>query len=286
MWARNALEQPAPSARTRIGTPCRCASGICASAASRTVMWSAAVFAPALPGRSSPARNSPVLSRTPGSGGSRRWLERRRRLLLLRVADHDRGVHVDDQPGQRRPRPRSPPAPAAPVTSARCAQATSRAAARAAATAASSGSSSWSSSRQHGRVRRHRPEQTRLVGQHGDVGDALRAVGDRDRQIDQHPPRIMHRPRPAQTAPAPPTTRAVSVVRSARSASSRDPACETTPRPSADTTSGGRAVVCTRKVPSRAVDHESLSKPRIPLQDRHFPHLHAGHPTKIMKSRG
>ena len=39
--------------------PCRCASGICASAASRTVMWSAAVFAPALPGRSSRGQELP-----------------------------------------------------------------------------------------------------------------------------------------------------------------------------------------------------------------------------------
>ena len=44
-------------------------------------------------------------------------------------------------------------------------------------------------------------------------------------------------------------------VTSARSASSRDPACETTPRPSAVTVTTGRVVVfCTEEVPSR-LDH-------------------------------
>jgi len=51
----------------------------------------------------------------------------------------------------------------------------------------------------HSRVRRHRAEQARLIALHSDVGDALRAVGHRDREIHQHPPRIMHRPRQAQT---------------------------------------------------------------------------------------
>ena len=42
----------------------------------------------------------------------------------------------------------------------------------------------------------------------------------------------------------------VNELRSARSASSRDPACDTTPAPSAETTTLGRApVLCTRKVP-------------------------------------
>jgi len=52
----------------------------------------------------------------------------------------------------------------------------------------------------HRRVRRHRLEQAGLIGQHGDVGDALRTDRDRDRdrQIDQHPPRIVRSSRPSQ----------------------------------------------------------------------------------------
>jgi hypothetical protein len=60
------LEQPAPSARMRIGVPYRAWSGICANAKSNTLMWSAAVFAPALPGRSSPASASFVVTCTYG----------------------------------------------------------------------------------------------------------------------------------------------------------------------------------------------------------------------------
>lgn len=67
-WARNALAPPALSVQTRMGVPWRRSSGIWASAASRTVMWSAAVLAPALPGRSSQPRASPVLSRKHNSG--------------------------------------------------------------------------------------------------------------------------------------------------------------------------------------------------------------------------
>ena len=66
------LGAPGASARTRIGCPCRWWSGIWASAASSTAMWSAAVLLPALPVRSAAARNSPVLSRRPAGGDSRR----------------------------------------------------------------------------------------------------------------------------------------------------------------------------------------------------------------------
>ena len=44
------------------------ASGICARAWSRTVMWSAVVFDPARPSRSSPDSASRVLSRKQNSG--------------------------------------------------------------------------------------------------------------------------------------------------------------------------------------------------------------------------
>ncbi len=123
MWARNAWLAPAESQRIRMSLPCRCASGICASAWSSTVMWSAAVFDPALPGAQhagqgfaggvEEAQQRVVAERLlPGLG----------RRLLLRVADHDRGVHVEHQPGDRRTRPPSrtaagrsrPPAPTPP----------------------------------------------------------------------------------------------------------------------------------------------------------------------------
>jgi hypothetical protein len=42
-----------------------------------------------------------------------------------------------------------------------------------------------------GRVRRHRPEQARLITQHGQVGDGLTAVGEHHRHINCDPARIM-----------------------------------------------------------------------------------------------
>lgn len=48
------------SVRSRILMPWMCSSGIWSSARSATLIWSAAVFAPAFPGRSSPASASPV----------------------------------------------------------------------------------------------------------------------------------------------------------------------------------------------------------------------------------
>ena len=62
------LGRPAVSVQIRIGLPWRCSSGICANAAYRTVMWSAALLAPALPARSCAARNSPVLSNVASIG--------------------------------------------------------------------------------------------------------------------------------------------------------------------------------------------------------------------------
>ena len=126
-----------------------------------------------------------------------RLLERRRRLLLLAVTDHDRGVQVDHQPGQlaagrrrwrerlagelgalrphhltrRGPGPRDRTEPAG-------VESVEQPPAR--------------------RVRRHRPEQRGLIGQHRDIGDRRGAVGDRDRHVDQHPARIVARPRLAQ----------------------------------------------------------------------------------------
>ena len=86
-------------------------------------MWSAAVFEPAFPGRSSTASGSPVpvgavVDERPQRVVAEPALERRRRALLLRVRGDQGGVHVDDQrlPGVdavvggvlagQRPRPR------------------------------------------------------------------------------------------------------------------------------------------------------------------------------------
>src|SRR4051812_28789870 len=81
-WARNSRVQPAVSARIRIGLLWRCWSGTCASAASRTVMWSAAVLLPAFPRRSIAARNSPVLSQNASIG----WNPK---LFLFSALDDD-----------------------------------------------------------------------------------------------------------------------------------------------------------------------------------------------------
>jgi hypothetical protein len=138
------------------------------------------------------------------------------------------------------------------------------------------------------RVRRHRPEQRLLIGQDGDLRD---------------------RPRPARIVLAPPATAtarstctrpgscrtrglrnpakasassAVNVVRSATSASSRDPTCETTPAPSAVTTIFGRVVVArTWKVPP-LTGEQNLQQALSYLVTRHFllsgpPAIHHAH---------
>jgi hypothetical protein len=124
-------------------------------------------------------------------------LERRGRGLLLAVADHDRGVQVDhqhrhvpagDSSGRERyavdlgvlgphhlPRPgpgggnRGEPGGVESIK-----QPPAR------------------------RVRGHRPEQCLLIGEYRDIGDRGGTVGDRDRQVDQPPARIVPGPRTAQ----------------------------------------------------------------------------------------
>ena len=64
-------------------------------------MWSAAVLLPALPRRSDGGEElAGVVAERQHRVVAERPLERRRRLLLLAVTDHDRGVQVDHQPGQ------------------------------------------------------------------------------------------------------------------------------------------------------------------------------------------
>jgi hypothetical protein len=69
IWCRCSMKSwvaPAPSARTRILR--RYIAGICAIASARTRMWSDTVFDPALPGRSSIARDSVVFAHHAPSG--------------------------------------------------------------------------------------------------------------------------------------------------------------------------------------------------------------------------
>ena len=54
----------------------------------------------------------------------------------------------------------------------------------------------------HGRVRRDRIEQAKLIHQRRDVTDAFRAIGDRDREVGQNLKRIM--PDPATSQPTQP----------------------------------------------------------------------------------
>ena len=152
--------------------------GSCASACSSTVTWSAAVFEPAFPGRSSPARCSPVSSRKQCSG----W----------------------------KPKPplRCGPPPSFSVWhSNNCAskssvtdagrtpndQARSRALRRAARIDASSSSPSAYNSRVAVAVRRDLPEQVRLLGKRAQIGDTVAAIDQHRRQINQHPPRPVQR---------------------------------------------------------------------------------------------
>ena len=70
-----------------------------------------------------------------------------------------------------------------------------------------------------------------MIGQGLDVADRDRSVGDRDRDIDQHPARVVAGaalPQPIGGS----LSNAVSPIRSASSASRTVPACDTTPVPS------------------------------------------------------
>src|SRR5215218_9519847 len=79
---------------------------------------------------------------------------------------------------------------------------------------------------------------------------------------------------------------AVSVVRSATSASSRDPACDTTPSPSVVAVILGRVVVaCTSKVPLHQVDL-SPQQAQFLLVARHFRLSGHGHADQLTKSPG
>ena len=132
------------------------------------------------------------------------------------------------------------------------------------------------------RVRRHRPEQRPLIGESGDVGDALRTVGDRDRQINQHPPGIVR-------------SSAGSSARARRSA--HRSACSGRPdRPAAASRHARRHPVRGHHQPrtSGSLHPESAFLPNGPGPStspesptvRHFSSLRAGPHVKITKSRG
>ena len=89
---------PAPSTRT--SSRDRMRAGICRSAAVSTAAWSAKVFDPALPGRSSIASDSAVLA----SQAPRGWkpypisVKGGCGAFLVAAGGDQRGVQVDDQP--------------------------------------------------------------------------------------------------------------------------------------------------------------------------------------------
>ena len=128
-------------------------------------------------------------------------------------------------------------------------------------------------------IRRDRPEHRSLIGKRRDVADALPAIGQHHRHINQYPPRIVHGLRHGPSGEHADNC-AVNVVRSARSATSRAPTCDTTPMPSVDTTTPRRIrVACTWKVPSRS-EIQGSRQAQNPPQDRHVAHLHADRPTR------
>ena len=150
-------------------------------------MWSAAVFDPALPGAAT--RPAPP----PGDLGAVQERQQRMeaegllpgrgRVLLLRVRDRDRGVEVDPQLCieivQIRARPSRPR-----LLAGLGARHPDRVQVRLVDPV------QHPPRRGH---RGHRPEQLLAVAQHRDPRHRVRAVGDRHRQIGEHPPRRVDR---------------------------------------------------------------------------------------------
>jgi len=138
--------------------------GIWASARSVTVVWSAAVLDPELPGRSRVASASPVLSHH----GRQRVeavaaLERRRRRLLVAVGGDQGGVELDLRSHATLVRPQSSRSVAGRPRRA-CSQTRSWAAARADRRPASSGSSTRSRTRQAVAVEATGPNRSGMAG--------------------------------------------------------------------------------------------------------------------------
>ena len=213
---------------------------------------------PAAP-RSPPGRDQRRRSAGDSQTSSSRWC----RVLFLRARGHNRRVHVDgDQAAVRAgrrvagqfPGPRTGGRPRGPDRLQRR-PARRRPGAR-------------SAGRPPGP---RRPARTAPAGatQHRHVRQAVPAQRHRHRQVGDDLPRVVHRPGgppPFQATSRPwsrPVTRSVWV-------SSRPPAWETIPVPSADTTIlRRRAVRCTRKVPFE-LERTGLSPSPILPGQRHF----------------
>src|SRR5512138_1671997 len=87
-------------AETRIGVPCRCGSGICASPMSTTVIWSAAVVRPGVSGPQQPGQRLTGVVQPDGDRvETEAAFERRRRRFFL--AEHGRapGAYSRDLTG-------------------------------------------------------------------------------------------------------------------------------------------------------------------------------------------
>ena len=183
-----------PPESVRISTRRRRRRGSWASASRVTSMCSAAVFDPALPGRSTMASGFP--------GRRRRRGQRTRPGGGTRRSSSTSGPPAPSPSARSRSwhryRPGSAPPSAPGASSPASSQARSRAAARAARIAFSArGASAASGGDQPGdhRVGGHRPGQLRLGAQHRDIGQAVTAQRQRHGQVSDDLPGVMHRPR-------------------------------------------------------------------------------------------
>jgi hypothetical protein len=111
-------------------------------------------------------------------------------LFLLRVAEHDRGVDVEHEPGDGEPTHRRRQQPSGlgglhpgqlPRPSPRDPNPGQRSRVDAVQDAPGGG------------IRGHRPEQCRLVAQNGQVSDRLTTLGEHHRQVDSDPARAVAR---------------------------------------------------------------------------------------------
>ena len=156
-------------------------------------MWSAAVFEPAFPGRSTIARGSPF---PPAPWSAQAVIGWKPNVFFQVGAACSFSEWAITMVASRSTVTRPPSAPGA--SSPASAQARSRAAARAARIAFSArGPSAASVADQpgHHRVRRDRPGQVRLLPQHRDVGQAVPAQRDGGGQVRDDLARVVDRPR-------------------------------------------------------------------------------------------
>ncbi|MDT7700258.1 MAG: hypothetical protein QOJ30_2583 [Pseudonocardiales bacterium] len=172
-----------------------------------------------------------------------------------------------------------------PVSSARCAQTTSRAAALARATAPNPPGPRLSSSRQHVESDATDPNNAAWSASTATSEIVVAPSATATAMSTSTRPgscraRGLHRPASASLSWA------VSVVRSATSATSRDPACDTTPSPSVVAVIRGRVVVaCTSKV-LLYLEDLGPQQAQFPLVAGHFRLSGHGHADHLTKNRG